>query len=325
MKIIAILLTFVLAFSFVACGTTEEESQDSSLTGSNATVSDDLSQAVSDDESDTTTSEVTSEDASEETSQESSQDVSTEESDTEPPQRLYDLVLVKKATTAPTIDGDVTEGEYSTVIKFDLKSNLWSSGSSESAKAYDVAVYLSWDENYLYSAVAAKVGKPRTFDNTNFTQQRPYIFDRRHVMTAIVTGDPADPKYLPPSGDSWDWSAAYSSGLASEWTVTAQPDGSNICTDHFGSVTTNKDFKYVVGVSRLETEYYEQAIPWDALAHGAQFDPKAGAIFGYAFTCCCEEVDITVDEDPNAIYACFGNGITSYKNFAEYVAITLDD
>lgn len=330
MKFIALILTFVLAFSFVACNESGEQSlDDSSVTAStpaeqsngkeSEVVSEDASEAVSE-----TVSEEASEEVSETVSDDPSEEVSEESGEPEEPTEIvYDDVSIGKASTAPVVDGEVGKDEYTTEIKFDMDSSFWGSGSTESAENYDVILYLSWDENYLYSAVSVKVGMPRTYNNTNFTQERPYIFDRRHVMTALVLGDPDDPKYMAPDGKEWDWGAAYNSGLANEWTVTAQPDGSNICTDHFGNLTTNYDFEYVVGVSKHDDEIYEQAIPWKALAHGAEFKAEAGSIFGYAFTCCCEEVDISVDIDPDAIYACFGNGILSYKNFADYVAITL--
>ena len=142
-------------------------------------------------------------------------------------------------------------------------------------------------------------------------------------MTAIVTGDPTDAKYLEPNGDAyWDWSAAYSSGLASEWTISAQPDGSNIKADHFGAVTGGAGFQYVVGVSGLDYEVYEQRIPWAALAGGANFVAQEDAVFGYAFSSCCEEIDYE-DDEAESIYACFGGGIAFGKSFSEYVPITL--
>lgn len=329
-RILVLILAAMMAFSFAACG--ESESTESKVTESSVaeSITDESKNEEASKEESVATSEAVSNDVSETVSEDVSEDISAEASEDvseeEKNESIYDEFTLGKADKAPTVDGEVSKGEYATAIEFNKTKTHWNLCSTDGAENYDVVLYLSWDETYLYSAVAVKVGMPRTYDNTNFTQERPYIFDRRHVMTAIVTSDPTEPKYLPPNGDTeWTWVDAYNSGLGSEWTVTAQPDGTNICTDHFGAVTQNSGFSYKVGVSKLETEVYEQAIPWTALAGGKTFKAEAGSMIGYAFTACCEEVDISVDIDPNAIYASFGGGITTYKNFADYVGFTLVD
>ncbi len=319
MRILALILSLVMVFAFVACTDSGE-------------TSDDLSTAVSDVESKVESSDISddasddmSEDASDDASADVSDDVSedaSEDESQEPIVSIYEPMSIGKASTAPVVDGEVGDDEYETVIAFDNSKTHWNFSSTEGADAYNVKLHLSWDDEYLYSAVTVKVGMPRTYDNTNLAE-RPYIFDRRHVMTAIIAGNPIDPKYQPPTGEEWDWGTAYNSGLANEWTITAQPDGEKFCADHFGALTTNADFDYTVGVSKMDTDVYEQKIPWSALADIKNFTVEAGAVIGYAFTACCEEIDITVEEDPNAIYASFGGGITAYKNFADYVGFTL--
>lgn len=344
MRLLSLILAVLMMLSFVACSDEAVEQSDAGFSKAEsvaASTPDDESAEASKEES-TAVSEDASEpaDESSEPADESSEpaDESSEPADessepdedtSEPDEEEYELptyadIEIGKAETAPVVDGEVGKNEYATNIEFDLSKTHWNFHSDEEAEAYDVTLHISWDEEYLYTAVSLRVGMPRTYDNTDFTQNRPYIFDRRHVMTAVVTGDPTDAKYFEPSGANfWDWGAAYNSGLASEWTITAQPDGSNIHTDHFGSVTQSGNFDYRVGVSKLDFEVYEQKIPWAALAGGANFTPEEGAIIGYAFSACCEEVDITVDTDPNAIYACFGGGIIGGKSFSEYVGLTL--
>ncbi|MBQ3003199.1 MAG: hypothetical protein IJD82_05660, partial [Clostridia bacterium] len=184
-----------------------------------------------------------------------------------------------------------------------------------------------WDDEYLYTCVSLLVGSPRTYGNTDYLSTRPYIFDRRHVMSAIVLDNPRLPKFQPATGENWDWSSAYNSGLGTEWTITAQPDGTNIKADHFGSLTQAADYEYIVAVSDLDREYYEQKIPWSALAGAGDFTAEVGAMIGYSFSCCCEEVDIELEdgEDDTAVYVCFGNGIVGYKHFGEYVGLTLTE
>lgn len=49
-------------------------------------------------------------------------------------------------------------------------------------------------------------------------------------------------------------------------------------------------------------------------------------MIGYAFIGCGAEVKYHRGEnDPIAIYACFGQGITGYKDFSEYAGMTLTD
>ena len=278
MKVLSLILCAVMLLSLVACGNDTDTSStafsnDSSAVSSESSKTD--SSAVSD------TSSAASSDASSDVSSDDASDVSDEDEDEDEDEYEepvdYGTLFVGKATTAPVVDGEVGAKEYATTIKFDISKPYWSVDSSEGAEAYEATLYVSWDADYLYTAVAIGVGKPRTYGNTDYLQNRPYIFDRRHVMTALITGDPTDSRYASPEGGDWDWGAAANSKLGNEWTITAQPDGSNISADHFGTLTKNADYEYIVAVSKLETEIYEQKIPWAALVEGDSFEPNAGA------------------------------------------------
>ena len=324
MRIISILLVVLMLVSLVACGSTENTSE-SAFENKNSQTESSVAE-VSKEES-TATSEEVSEEASEEASEEVSEEVSEDIID-EPIESIYDALEVGKLSTPAVVDGVVSEGEYATCIAFNLDKTYWNFASTDGADAYDITVNIGWDETYFYTAVSLRVGMPRTYDNTDYLSNRPYIFDRRHIMSAIISGDPTDPKYQPPAGEEyWDWAAAYDSGLGSEWTITAQPDGKNISADHFGEVTKDPGYEFIVAVSQLDYEVYEQKIPWTALAGSANFNPVAGSVMGYAFSACCEEIDITLEQgdDPDAVYANFGGGISNGKNFAEYVGLTLVD
>ncbi|MBR5286516.1 MAG: hypothetical protein IKU30_06425 [Clostridia bacterium] len=344
MRALSLILAVLMLFAFVACSDETVEQSDAASTAESkaeSTPAEESTEASTDESTEASTEAST--DESTEESTEASTDESTtvdessevvdessepEEETSEPEEEEYELptysdVEIGKADVAPVVDGNVDEDEYVTVIDFDMDETYWNYNSDEAAKGYKVSLNMAWDEEYLYVAVKLRVGKPRTYDNANFTSTPPYIFHRRHVMTAIVTGDPTSAKYLEPNGDPyWDWSAAYGSGLASEWTISAQPDGSNIKADHFGAVTGGAGFEYCVGVSGLDYEVYEQKIPWAALAGGSSFVAEEGAIFGYAFSSCCEEIDYE-DDEAESIYACFGGGIAFGKSFSEYVPVTL--
>ena len=243
----------------------------------------------------------------------------------------YDDYKIKKASGNIEIDGVISDGEYATVFEFDANELAWSIDSAETAADYEPKLYISWDENFLYTAVSIATFKPRTYDNTDYMSYRPFIFDRRHVQTAVLLDDPTNPKYYPSNGEAWDWADAYIADYASEWTISAQPDGTKIYADHFGYVTYAADYKttYECGISLSSdgnTEIYEQAIPWDLLDKGEGYTAMAGNIIGYAFSAACEEVDIFEQwEVENVIYACFGSGIINGKNFSNYVGLTLID
>ena len=236
---------------------------------------------------------------------------------------------INKATGAVNVDGKVSDGEYATVFEYDATSPIWNSASTEGAELYEPKLYITWDEEYLYTAVTLLPGSPRTYDNADFLQNRPYIFDRRHLMSAIILGDPTDSKYLPSDGsNAMGWEEAYLSGYSTEWTVTAQPDGTLIQADHFGELTggpLSADWDYALSSGAYDVEVYEQKIPWKSLAGGLNFEAAAGTVIGYAFSAACEEVDFEVEEgeDETAIYAGFGTGILNGKNFAHYVGLTL--
>lgn len=336
MKKIALILSLLLMFSLVACAGGGDESSTSSTfssTSGSTTSSEasseasDDSSAVSDDSSDVSDESDVSGDESDVSGDES--DVSGGEGEDEAVD--YGSLFLNKATTTPVVDGNIGENEYTTVIKYDASKSYWSASSTEGAEAYNATLYITWDEEYLYTAVAIGVGAPRTYGNTDYLQNRPYIFDRRHVMSAVILGDPEEDRYKPNATQAdpddptdWDWGAAANSKLGTEWTTTAQPDGSNISADHFGKLTEADGYEFIVAVSKLETEVYEQRIPWSALNDAASFTPQAGANIGYAFSACCEEVDIEAEDD-DAPYACFGAGIIDGKSFARYVGFILKD
>ena len=326
-KLLALTLAVMMLFTLVACAT-EEPAESSAPAASSTPATESSTAPESSEEAPESSEEPAPESSEEEPTPESSEEESSEEPEPEEPvENPYEELEIGKATTAPVVDGKVEDDEYATVIEYDELDFHWANGAiGEGLDVYETVVYLSWDENYLYTCVEVMVGNPRTYDNTDFTANRPYIFDRRHLMSAIVLGDPCMPKYQPADGESWAWGDAYNSGLGTEWSISAQPDGTPIKADHFGALTTNADFQYVIGVSGYDKEYYEQRIPWSALQGGASFTAEAGVKIGYAFTCCPEEIDISEDADgSNDKYICFGAGITGYKNFGEYVGMTLVD
>ena len=321
-KLLALTLAVMMLFTLVACAT--EEATESSAPAASSTPATESSAAPESSEEAPESSEEPAPESSEEESSEEPAE-SSEEPAPEPVENPYEELEIGKATTAPVIDGKVDDGEYATAIEFDELDAHWNIGSiGEGLDVYEAVLYLSWDEEYLYSCVEVMVGGPRTYDNTDFAANEPYIFYRRHVMTAIVCENPCLPKFQPANGESWDWGAASSSGLGTEWTISAQPDGTPINANHFGALTSNANFQYVIGVSEYDKEYYEQRIPWSALNGGANFTAEVGAIIGYAFSCCPEEVKYQ-DPDAEDKYVCFGGGITGGKNFGLYVGMTLVD
>lgn len=326
MKVLSLILCAVMLLSLVACGN-DTDTSSNAFSNASSNVSSESSKndssAVSD-ASSAASSDVSSDASSDASDVSDESDASSDESEDEDEPVDYGTLFIGKATTAPVVDGEVGDKEYATSIKFDISKPYWSVDSTEGVEAYAVTLYVSWDEENLYTAVAIGAGKPRTYGNTDYLQNRPYIFDRRHVMTALITGDPTDSRYESPEGGDWDWSAAANSKLANEWTITAQPDGSNISTDHFGSLTKSAAYEYIVAVSKLDVEIYEQKIPWADLVEGSTFEPNAGATIGLGFTACCEEVNIE-DEEESTPYACFGSGILNGKNFSKYVGLTLKD
>ena len=328
MRILTLLLTLLLVFSLVACGGSSSDESTPAFSTATSTPKEEpkpesstpVSSAV-----ESTEAPVESTEAPVDSSVDESTDTSEEE--VEPFEPIdYGTNAINKAPGAIEIDGVVSEGEYATVFEYDANSVLWSSGSDEEAKNYSPKVYLAWDEEYLYTAVTLVPGRPRSYDGNEYLElKRPYIFDRRHLMSAVVLGNPTDEKYVPSTGNAWDWGEASLTGVANEWSVSAQPDGTMIQANHFGEVIDHAGWKYANRSEGYEIEVYEQKIPWAAFATDVAFEAKAGAVIGYAFSAACEEIDITVEdgEDENSIHACFGAGINNGKNFAHYVGLTL--
>ena len=326
-KLLALTLAVMMLFTLVACAT--EEPAESSAPAASSTPATESSTAPESSEEAPESSEEAPESSEEEPTPESSEEApeSSEEAPEELVENPYEELEIGKATTAPVVDGKVEDGEYATAIEFDELDAHWNLGSiGEGLDVYKAVLYMSWDEEYLYTCVEVMVGGPRTYDNPDFASVAPHIFHRRHVMTAIVCENPCLPKFQPADGVKWPWGDASSSGLGTEWSISAQPDGTPIKADHFGALTTSANYQYVIGVSGYDKEYYEQRIPWSALQGGANFTAEVGAIIGYAFSCCPEEVEYAEDADTsNDKYVCFGGGIVGGKNFGLYVGMTLVD
>lgn len=326
-KLLALTLAVMMLFTLVACASDPAEtSSQAPATSSEAPATSSEAPEASSEEPEASSEEP--EASSEEPSEEPSEPEESSEPEPEVPvDNPYEELEIGKATTAPVVDGTVGEDEYATIIDYDELATHWNASSiGEDLDVYEAVLYLSWDENYLYTCVEVMVGGPRTYDNTDFASVAPHIFHRRHVMTAIVLGDPCLPKYQPANGTDWPWGDAYNSNLANEWSISAQPDGSPIKADHFGGLTSAEGYEYKIGVSGYDREYYEQRIPWSALNNGATFNAETGVKIGYAFVCCPEEVEYAEGADTsNDKYICFGAGVTGHKNFGEYVGMTLVD
>ena len=173
---------------------------------------------------------------------------------------------VPKATTAPTVDGTVGDDEYTFVIDYNKDWSIWGITGEEyvdAAADYDITCYFAWDDDAFYYAVTAKspVGG-RTYNNKDWSTTAPFIFQRLSVMTGMLFDTPDNVLFY--SEDNWTWSDSYNSSWTREWTISMDADGTQLSTNHFGSVVSHADYEFKVATVD-GYEVYEQKIPWAAI------------------------------------------------------------
>lgn len=129
---------------------------------------------------------------------------------------------VPKCTTAPTIDGVISDGEYKLVATYDKTKPEWNRDSSEdfAGKTPELYVYATWDDTNFYVAVQAKNLEP------NYTQSAgKVVFEQPSLMTAMVYDDPTLAIFASATGKDWDWGAAAATTFGREWTIGITKEG----------------------------------------------------------------------------------------------------
>lgn len=227
-------------------------------------------------------------------------------------------INVPKCTTAPVIDGVVSDEEYKLVASFDKNGSAWSRDTT-GLDNLDVKLdlYATWDDDYFYYAVRVTNVEPNYTPGPN-----NWVFEQPSLMTAMVYDDPTLAVFAAADGKDWDWGVAYAAPFAREWTIGENKDGvafeAGPC-NHFGQVRSHADFKFEV--VHGDFDVYEQAIPWAAI--GKTEGIEVGGKAGLAFSNCVKSAEGYEDGEYAGGYVAFASGINGGKSFERYGLVNL--
>lgn len=230
---------------------------------------------------------------------------------------------VPKCTTAPVIDGVISDEEYKHIASFDKNGSAWSRDTT-GLDNLDVTLdmYATWDDDYFYYAVRVTNVEPNYTPGPN-----NWVFEQPSLMTAMVYDDPTLPVFAAADGKDWDWGAAYAASFTREWTIGQYKDGVDMVEgcNHFGAVRDHADFKFKV--VHGDFDVYEQAIPWAAI--GKTEGVEVGGKAGLAFSNCVKTAEgYHADAEPPYYdyaggYVAFASGINAGKSFERYGLVNL--
>ncbi|MEA4832397.1 MAG: hypothetical protein VB118_07255 [Oscillospiraceae bacterium] len=222
----------------------------------------------------------------------------------------FTITMVK---TAPTLDGVISEGEWTLIATYPKDSALFASEGKD-VDTYNMQVYANWDDANFYFAVVAdcKPSHIQIFNN----DKEDYIFNKHHVMFSIIQGNPTDASYIPAGGIDavWDWGAAAAHKDAHEASIALRENGEQVFSEHMGTGFADK-CKYIVK-SANGKDTYEAKIPFEYFGNT---DNTVGGIFGFALSA---GLGNATDDPDNAQYVYFTEGLNG-KYFQRFAIMTL--
>lgn len=234
---------------------------------------------------------------------------------------------IKKAATAPVLDGKVTAAEYGEAIwTADKDAKLFSYGQFEVNK-YNVSadIYMTWDDEYLY--LGAVVDTPDHFNTcTNADTSNMYIHTAIQVMVSAVS--PKD-EYV--TGGAWDFYhntdinnvknllRSYAYGYNH---VT----GESVQCLYNGDKANNPDDSKTLNGREGQITTYEVAIPWTDFGNAENaVEIKSGAQIGLGISINSGTEQTVAAGKIQALCMRDGGGIIGENDATKIPTITLVD
>ncbi|MPM16699.1 hypothetical protein SDC9_63080 [bioreactor metagenome] len=220
---------------------------------------------------------------------------------------------ITKVKTAPTLDGVISEGEWTLIATYPKDSSVFASEGKD-VDTYNVQIYANWDDANFYFAVVAdcKPKHEQIFDN----DAGDYIFNKHHVMFSIIQGNPTDAAYIPAAGADavWDWGDAAAMKDAHEASIALRENGEQVYAEHMGTGFADNVTYFVKSANGKDT--YEAKIPF---SYFGNTDNTVGGVLGFA----CEAGLGNATDNDDAPYVYFTEGMSAGKAFQKFAIMTL--
>ena len=224
---------------------------------------------------------------------------------------------IKKATSAPSIDGGFNESEWKDyrIDDVDASNDLWSYEQFEKNEYYSTGTYyVTYDDEYLYLCVV--VSSPYHYcPITPATANNMWQYECIQVK---VSTEAPDGEYIQTNFDHVANPKAVNDGVLHSYGFAAN-DQNETCFYETGKITT---FPGLAGCTRddaLQQTVYEVAFPWSEF----ELTPEKGMRLGLTFS-----INSTNADDykngifKNLIYRC-GGGVIGRNDWSKIPTITL--
>ena len=224
---------------------------------------------------------------------------------------------IKKATSAPSIDGGFNESEWKDyrIDDVDASNDLWSYEQFEKNEYYSTGTYyVTYDDEYLYLCVV--VSSPYHYcPITPATANNMWQYECIQVK---VSTEAPDGEYIQTNFDHVANPKAVNDGVLHSYGFAAN-DQNETCYYETGKITT---FPGLAGCTRddaLQQTVYEVAFPWSEF----ELTPEEGMRLGLTFSInSSNEDDLANSVFKNLIYRC-GGGVIGRNDWAKLPTITL--
>lgn len=205
--------------------------------------------------------------------------------------RIADLtVTLKKAKTAPTIDGRISATEYGTALwKIDENNKLWDYSQFVKDNYYVKGeVYATYDDNNFYLGVI--VDTPENY-NPCTTADAVNMYKYYCIQVNLYSVDPVG-DYISQHFDHIIDQTAYNEGKIRQYGFSVNDKGETLTVVWMGIDKTFTGQAKVVRDNAAQKTYYEVAIPWNELGKSdSKFSIKGVDKVGFSVSINCTNKD----------------------------------
>ncbi len=233
--------------------------------------------------------------------------------------QILDMSIdLKKLSTAPTIDGNISSSEYGQPIWVVNENNLfWDYSQFEKDQYYATAeVYAAYDDDYLYLGVI--VDSPYHY-NPLSQGNASSMWQYECIQVNVSSVDPQG-EYM---SENFDYEAnnkkAMSDGIVRQYGFGANDDNETLSTVWMGIETEFTGEAFCRRDDVNEKTFYEVAIPWSELgSEDYPFDIDEAEKIGFSISINCGD-----DDAWKNVKMRDGGGIIGRNDFSKMASATL--
>ena len=231
-------------------------------------------------------------------------------------------VTIRKAGTAPTLDGNVSAAEYGNAVwSLNPDNHLINYAQFESGKYYATAeVYMTYDDEYLYLGVV--VDSPYHYNTLKQDEaSKMWQYECIQVNTSAL---PADSDYILEHWDNVVDGDAVNKGVVRQYGFAANGENDTIQCLWMGDSTLEAPNSKCLRDADNQKTYYEAAIPFSSIGKGDYaVTAAAGTRIGVSVSINSTNQEDTTKNVWKNIILRDGGGIISVNDWTKVPVITL--